>query len=198
MPHNSDECPDNWIPSSPSACAHLDITDEQLEKAGYQPSHHSEEEKPFYKWLALRIPRIPDPSWEDICYAPEPDHPLRERFANSGLQVIVKLDSIELTPEKPDFPVGGWHIEGQMNEHIAGTALYYLDSENVTDTSLSFRMQTSISMEDEDTYAVGQDAYTWMESVFGTTLGGDGSPCLQNYGTVQTRQGRLLAFPNVL
>lgn len=198
MPYNSDECPDNWIPSSPSACAYLDITDEQLEKAGYQPSHHSEEEKPFYKWLALRIPRIPDPAWEDICYAPEPDHPLRERFANSGLQIIVKLASIELTPAKPDFPVGGWHIEGQMNEHIAGTALYYLDSENVTDTSLSFRMQTSISMEDEDTYAVGQDAYTWMESVFGTTLGGGGSPCLQNYGTMQTRQGRLLAFPNVL
>lgn len=85
-----------------------------------------------------------------------------------------------------------------MNEHIAGTALYYLDSENVTDSALSFRMQISVFVEDAEKFQVGQDAYGWMESVFGATLGGGGSPCLQNYGTVQTREGRLLAFPNVL
>lgn len=83
-----------------------------------------------------------------------------------------------------------------MNEHICATALYYLDSENITDTSLSFRMQTSAYM--EDGYDVGQDGYHWMEQIYGTGLGGGGSPCLQNYGSVETRQGRLLAFPNVL
>ena len=37
-----------------------------------------------------------------------------------------------------------------------------------------------------------------MESMFGANLGGGGtSSCLQNYGTVATPQGRLLAFPNV-
>lgn len=41
---------------------------------------------------------------------------LREKFKKAGLQVIVKMASIELTPEKPEFPAGGWHIEGQMNE----------------------------------------------------------------------------------
>lgn len=41
---------------------------------------------------------------------------LREKFQKLGLQVIVKMASIELTPEKPEFPAGGWHIEGQMNE----------------------------------------------------------------------------------
>ena len=85
-----------------------------------------------------------------------------------------------------------------MNEHICGTALYYLDSENVTDACLSFRMQTSISVDNPEAYAVGQDAYGWMESVFGATLGGSGSPCLQNYGSVRTREGRLVGFPNVL
>jgi hypothetical protein len=150
------------------------------------------------KWQLHRIPKIPDPSWEDITYSPEEGTLLKDRFAHSGLQIIVKLASIELTPDKPDFPAGGWHIEGQMNEHIAGTALYYLDSENVTDASLSFRMQTSINAENQHEYTVGQDAYSWMESVFGATLGGSGSPCLQNYGSVQTREGRLLAFPNVL
>lgn len=108
------------------------------------------------------------------------------------------MASIELTPEKPEFPPGGWHVEGQMNEHICATALYYLDSENITDSSLSFRMQTSAYLHDDQGYDVGQDAYHWMESFYGTALGGNNSPCLQNYGTVETRQGRLLAFPNVL
>lgn len=142
---------------------------------------------------------MPDPEWEDIQYSPSPAHLLRTRFSASGLQIIPKLASIELTPLSPSFPVGGWHIEGQMNEHIAGTALYYLDSENVTDTSLSFRMQTSIDMGDEDSpYAVEQDSYHWMESVFATMLGGSGGSCLQNYGRVETREGRIVGFPNVL
>ena len=83
-----------------------------------------------------------------------------------------------------------------MNEHIAATALYYLDSENITDSNLSFRMQTSAYMNDE--YEVGQDCYHWLEQIYGTGLGGRSSPCLQNYGSVETVQGRLLAFPNVL
>lgn len=85
-----------------------------------------------------------------------------------------------------------------MNEHICATALYYLDSENITDSNLSFRMQTSSYMNDDDNLQVGQDCYHWLEHVYATELGGGGSPCLQNYGSVKTSQGRLLAFPNVL
>lgn len=83
-----------------------------------------------------------------------------------------------------------------MNESICATALYYLDSENISASNLSFRMQTSAYMNDE--INVGQDAYHWMEQIYGTGLGCGNSPCLQNYGSVETRQGRLLAFPNVL
>lgn len=39
---------------------------------------------------------------------------LRRDYANRGLQVIVKLANIELTPEKPDYEGGSWHIEGQL------------------------------------------------------------------------------------
>ena len=88
-------------------------------------------------------------------------------------------------------------VEGQMNEHICATALYYLDSENITSSNLSFRMQTSAYLNDE--YEdVGQNSYNWMEHIYGTNLGDGGSPCLQNYGSVETKEGRLLAFPNVL
>ena len=51
---------------------------------------------------------------------PEPDNDaevdylcresIRQKFKDRGLQVIVKMATIELTPEKPDFPMGGWHV----------------------------------------------------------------------------------------
>jgi len=39
---------------------------------------------------------------------------LREQFGKHGLQVIVKLANIELTPENPKYHGGVWHVEGQM------------------------------------------------------------------------------------
>lgn len=39
---------------------------------------------------------------------------LRDEFREKGFQVIVKLANIELTPEKPDYEGGSWHIEGQL------------------------------------------------------------------------------------
>lgn len=118
---------------------------------------------------------------------------LRGKFQD--LQVIVKMASIELTPEHPEFPAGGWHIEGQMNESICATALYYLDSENVTDSSLSFRMHTWYDQQELQDL-VGQDSYHWLECYYGANFGNRGA-CIQNYGSVETPEGRLLAFPNV-
>ena len=34
------------------------------------------------------------------------------------LQIIVKLANIYLTPEKPDYEGGTWHVEGQANESM--------------------------------------------------------------------------------
>lgn len=85
-----------------------------------------------------------------------------------------------------------------MNEHICATALYYIDCENVTSSSLSFRMQTNEDIQDEQKYTVGKDKYRWMQQIYGTTLSCYTSPCLQNYGAVEVREGRLIAFPNVL
>jgi hypothetical protein len=148
----------------------------------------------------LRKPKLPEPIFESVSYEPGPGQRLFEKFRKSGLQVIVKMVSIELTPEKPYFHPGSWHVEGQMNEHIAATALYYVDSDNITPTSLFFRMQTSAYLQDGDHggFDVGQGNYEWLESAYGTNFGSGISPCLQNYGSVQTKDKRLLAFPNVL
>lgn len=39
---------------------------------------------------------------------------LRRDFLKKGLQVIVKLANIHLTPQKPEFTGGTWHVEGQL------------------------------------------------------------------------------------
>lgn len=86
-----------------------------------------------------------------------------------------------------------------MNEKIAVTALYYFDSENVTPSRLSFRMQTSSYLNDK--IEAVQDSYNYLERVFGTDLGMQGGlarSSVQSYGDVDTPEGRLLAFPNVL
>ncbi len=71
-----------------------------------------------------------------------PDHlpvHLKRDFAAAGLQVIFKLANIHLTPEKPKFKGGSWHIEGALNEHICASALYYYDEDNITSSYLYFR-----------------------------------------------------------
>jgi hypothetical protein len=39
---------------------------------------------------------------------------LKKEFRERGLQVIVKLANIHLTPEKPNYAGGTWHVEGQL------------------------------------------------------------------------------------
>lgn len=46
----------------------------------------------------------------------EPEHcvNLRKDYGDRGLQIIVKLANIHLTPEKPEYNGGTWHVEGQL------------------------------------------------------------------------------------
>jgi len=192
---HSDENEDNWDPPSAE-----EMLSREKEATGKSEDYKQPPERRdlHERWRRTREPiQIQPPAFEDIKvdYDVHPDATLRHKFKNSGLQIIVKLASIELSPEKPEFPPGGWHVEGQMNEHIVATSLYYLDSENITESHLEFRAQTDLYQNEK--WDVGQDGYHWMESVYGVVLGGTGSPCLQHYGSVVTREGRLLAFPNV-
>lgn len=84
---------------------------------------------------------LEDPSADDHDYY---SLRIQDDFRDEGLQVIIKLSSIELTPEKPEYGGGNWHIEGMLNEHIAATALYYYDVDNVTDAKISFRTEAEL------------------------------------------------------
>lgn len=84
---------------------------------------------------------------------------LRGQFSERGLQVIVKLANIHLTSEQPEYEGGSWHIEGQLNEHICASALYYYDSDNITESFLAFRQKTN-----DDGREISNKAYDQVRS----------------------------------
>ncbi|EIM84066.1 uncharacterized protein STEHIDRAFT_83029 [Stereum hirsutum FP-91666 SS1] len=117
---------------------------------------------------------------------------LENDFPEKDLQVIVKLANIQLTPEKPTYDGGSWHVEGQLNEHICATAIYYYDCDNITDSHLSFRQQSDSDTIDMD---YEQEDHAWLPTIFGCQ---NDEPSVQELGGVLTKEGRLITFPNVL
>ena len=56
----------------------------------------------------------PEPDAFQPPTEPDPTINLKEEYAKSGLQIIVKLANIHLTPENPSYEGGSWHVEGQL------------------------------------------------------------------------------------
>ncbi|GAC97796.1 hypothetical protein PHSY_005383 [Pseudozyma hubeiensis SY62] len=132
----------------------------------------------------------PDMAYSQDCY----ELHLEQSYRDRGLQVIVKLASIELTPDKPQYAGGNWHVEGMMNEHIVATSILYYDVENVTTARISFRQNANL---DDEEMEYEQDDHGPFCVVFGTDSLRDEAK-LQQLGSVATPNGRLLAFPNTL
>jgi hypothetical protein len=161
------------------------------------PRRDNETEDDYYdrmwRWLEdYRETELPEPG-KFSPKTPKSIHDIRSEFAERGLQIIVKFANIELSPQKPDYDGGSWHVEGQMNEHICATALYYYDSDNITESHLGFRQQSSA--EDAQDQPYPQGVFQWLMDVYGCDADG---PSVQNIGTVTCSEGRLLTFPNVL
>ncbi|MEV8313491.1 DUF4246 domain-containing protein [Streptomyces sp. NPDC059900] len=138
------------------------------------------------EWWENRRPVIPDaPAFAPLA---SPDESARVDLRGLRLQVIVKLATIHLTPEKPEYEGGSWHVEGMRNERIVSTGIYYWDSENITESRLSFR--AAIGDPDYE-----QSDYTGMREVYGLD---NEDPLNQILGSASTPAGRCLAFPNLL
>jgi hypothetical protein len=119
---------------------------------------------------------------------------LQDEFREKGLQIIVKLGGIELTPNNPSFLGEDWHADGLLNEHIAGIAMYCFDLENVINARISFAQP--ISMSDEVfSFADNEWDVPYLEELFGVR---DEGPAFQELGAVSIRQGGLITFPNCL
>ncbi|KAK6882625.1 hypothetical protein K6H10_000687 [Candida tropicalis] len=105
-----------------------------------------------------------------------------------NLKVIVKLADIELTPERPAYPGGSWHIEGTENEDIVATVLYYYDIENIFDSRLSFR-----TLFNDPVYEQYDNIYT--EVLFGLH---DNDPIVKYLGNIEDKEDIVVIFPNIL
>ncbi|PNY19946.1 Uncharacterized protein TCAP_07436 [Tolypocladium capitatum] len=112
----------------------------------------------------------------------------------SRIQVIVKLANIHLTPDKPTYDGGSWHVEGQLNEHICATALFYYDSDNITDSRLGLRTPADAEGLSVD-LQYAQDDLRSIERTFALDPGPDTT--LQDVGAVLTQPGRAIFFPNL-
>lgn len=127
---------------------------------------------------------------------------LEEEFQNEGLQVIIKVSTTELTPDRPKFHGSDWQQQGILNEHICATAMYTIDAENITPTRISLRKADFVDL----------FAWSWLftggenpAKIFGVDyIDGncvrnmDKAKACQVLGPVQTPQGRLLAWSSML
>jgi len=70
--------------------------------------------------------------------------PLENEFREQGLQIFVRIHSIELKPGNPLFSGEEWHTEGDSNECIVANTIYMLDSENISKPRISFRQKCTL------------------------------------------------------
>lgn len=161
------------------------------DKAAYSDDAAYEEAVTAYEtaqddWWENRRPVVPDaPAFTPPAL---PDAAERVVLRGRSLQVIVKLATIQLAPDKPEYAGGSWHVEGMLNERIVSTGLYYWDSENITESRLGFRAAL-----DDPSYEQNDD--NGLREVYGLE---DEDALNQVLGSVATPAGRCLAFPNVL
>ncbi|KAJ5167470.1 uncharacterized protein N7482_006251, partial [Penicillium canariense] len=103
---------------------------------------------------------------------------LPDTFRKQGLQIIVKMENIELTPQQPTYTNDAWQLDGRLNEHIAPNFIPTVHYP------------------------------PWKLAAFANILGFSdplylsidyhGTRSYQEIGSVATPQGRLVTFPGVL
>ncbi|PWY95980.1 hypothetical protein BO94DRAFT_600988 [Aspergillus sclerotioniger CBS 115572] len=153
----------------------------------------------------------PDNGYSGICYVTDSDHSyqsysVQDKFREKGLQVIVRISSVELTPENPHHcGEDDFSLSRLMNEHIVCMSRYYYDVENLTPAWISFQQQDTI----ESTPAFDPESHA-NRQIFGfspikkqsadqVTPEEKGIPRkLQILGSVSAHKGRLLVWPNTL
>ncbi|KAH0360614.1 hypothetical protein KCU65_g9310, partial [Aureobasidium melanogenum] len=126
---------------------------------------------------------------------------LQESFRQKGLQVIVKIDRIELNSSESRFPGSDWHVEGLHNEHIVANSMYILEEENTSEPRIDFRQETRLDLDEFDHDEYNLEAFLKVFDVHYKEQILEGShapPSLQRLGSVGLPVGRLLAWPNVL
>ncbi|KAF3165621.1 hypothetical protein TWF225_001154 [Orbilia oligospora] len=111
------------------------------------------------------------------------------KLQGTTVNVIVKMATIVLTPEKPQWGGGPWHIEALRNERIIATGIYYYDQENITASSLGFRRA-------HDRIRLRRDEEAEISRMHNTNIK-EGGPIAQEIGSIATKCNRAVVFPNI-
>ncbi|MFF0723228.1 DUF4246 domain-containing protein [Streptomyces sp. NPDC004134] len=173
--------PYGWYDSEPEYPDEADHGDKAAHEEAVRAWEEAQDD-----WWANRSPVVPD---APAFTAPEPPgDSARVDLRGRRLQVIVKLATIHLTPDRPEYAGGSWHVEGMVNERIVSTGIYYWDSENITESRLSFRAGL-----DDPSYEQNDD--NGVREVYGLE---NEEAMNQVLGSAATPAGRCLAFPNIL
>ena len=134
---------------------------------------------------------------EAIPFFPPSPPPSIVRLRNRQLQLVVRLLHSTLTPNGSSSPPDslanaatpthhGWHVDGQRNECIVGTAVMVVSESNVRPTSIAFRCAV-----EEPTLYEDQKG---LQAIYGF---GESSVLVEPLGEVQLRPQRCLVYPNV-
>jgi hypothetical protein len=92
---------------------------------------------------------------------------LAEDFRRNGLQVIVSLASIELTPERPECDQDAsrfWLTDGMQNEHVAATTIVCISSDNLKPYGITFSAEADL--DSDEVHGLPEDS-SELEATFG-------------------------------
>ena len=116
---------------------------------------------------------------------------LKREFWNIGIQMVLTLQDIKLTPEAPQYEGEEWHIHGQMNERVCAIAHYIYSHQNTTIPTISFRRR--INPEEAGLAKAYITSPPFAPEIYGV---GGNDPPIQKIGDVSLREGRVVVFPN--
>ncbi|KAF7328861.1 hypothetical protein MVEN_02515800 [Mycena venus] len=141
-----------------------------------------EDEEEFNERYRASIPKI-------LPEAKDYGGELEARFRPVSLrgrtiQCIIKLANIYLTPEQPKYNGGNWLLAGTANERIVASGIYYYDEEN--SRNLNFRSVLPLG-----SYPVMRKMTMTRQPV------PSDDPLVQDIGSVATKSGRALFWPNL-
>ena len=143
----------------------------------------SDEDALYDEYMENRRPAPVKVKWEG-----EPKDRIDFSVNGRKLKVITKLANIELSPEKPDYKGGSWHVEGQINEDIVATVIYYYNSENITTSKLGFR-----AAYEDPGYEQGD--VVGVREIFGLN---DEDRMQEEVGSIEAIEDRIVVFPNIM
>ncbi|KAI4094909.1 MAG: hypothetical protein LQ344_001954 [Seirophora lacunosa] len=122
---------------------------------------------------------------------------LKREFWNIGVQMILQIRDINLTPSRPIYDGEDWHVQGQTNERICASAMYIYSTSNISTTTgsyptVSFRRRVF----PEEAIAAKGEITTppFLPQIYGAK---HGDPVIQRLGDVVLRENRVVVWPNV-